>query len=67
VADVDFDAAERCFAPDALWHFPGRGSPIAGDHRGWAQIRDDFLANELKAATDAHRDLRREAQHEPPR
>jgi low affinity Fe/Cu permease len=23
--------------------------------------------NELKAATDAHRDLRREAQHEPPR
>jgi ketosteroid isomerase-like protein len=43
VADVDFDAAERCFAPDALWHLPGR-SPIAGDHRGWAQIRDNFLA-----------------------
>ena len=66
MADVDFDASERCFAPDPLWHFPGR-SPIAGDDRGWAQIRDDFLANELKAATDAHRDLRREAQHEPPR
>ena len=43
VADVDFDAAARCFAPDALWHLPGR-SPIAGDHRGWAQIRDNFLA-----------------------
>lgn len=43
VADVDFDMAERCFAPDALWHLPGR-SPIAGDHRGWAQIRDDFLS-----------------------
>ena len=43
VADVDFDAAERCFAPDALWHLPG-SSPIAGDHRGWAQIRDNFLA-----------------------
>jgi ketosteroid isomerase-like protein len=43
VADLDFDAAERCFAPDALWHLPGR-SPIAGDHRGWSQIRDDFLA-----------------------
>ena len=43
VADVDFDAAERCFAPHALWHLPGK-SPIAGDHCGWAQIRDDFLA-----------------------
>jgi ketosteroid isomerase-like protein len=43
VADVDFDVAECCLAPDALWHLPGR-SPIAGDHRGWAQIRDDFLA-----------------------
>jgi len=43
VADGDFDAAERCLAPDALWHLPG-ASPIAGDHRGWAQIRDDFLA-----------------------
>ena len=43
VADVDFHSAERCFAPDALWHLPG-ASPIAGDHRGWAQIRDDFLA-----------------------
>ena len=43
VADVDFDVAERCFAPDALWHLPG-SSPIAGDHRGWAHIRDDFLS-----------------------
>jgi ketosteroid isomerase-like protein len=43
VTDVDFDAAEGCFAPDALWHLPGR-SPIAGDHHGWAQIRDNFLA-----------------------
>ena len=43
MADVDFVAAEHCFAPDALWHLPGR-SPIAGEHRGWAQIRDDFLS-----------------------
>jgi ketosteroid isomerase-like protein len=43
LADVDFAAAERCFAPEALWHLPGT-STIAGDHRGWVQIRDDFLA-----------------------
>ncbi len=43
VADGDFDAAERCFAPDVLWHLPGT-SPIAGDHHGWAEIRDDFLS-----------------------
>ena len=42
VADRDLAAAEVCFAPDAVWHLPG-ASPIAGDHRGWAQIRDDFL------------------------
>ncbi|HEY5221426.1 MAG TPA: nuclear transport factor 2 family protein [Microbacteriaceae bacterium] len=42
VADRDFAAAEGCFAPDALWHLPGN-SPISGDHRGWSQIRDDFL------------------------
>jgi ketosteroid isomerase-like protein len=43
VNDRDLVAAERCFAPDALWHLPGH-SPIAGDHRGWAQIRDGFMA-----------------------
>lgn len=43
VADRDLGAAEACFTPDALWHLPGQ-SPISGDHRGWAQIRDDFLA-----------------------
>lgn len=43
VADADVAAAESCFAADALWHLPGEG-PISGDHRGWQQIRDDFLA-----------------------
>ena len=43
LGNADFQAAERCFAPDALWHLPG-SSPIAGDHRGWVQIRDNFLA-----------------------
>jgi ketosteroid isomerase-like protein len=43
VAARDFAAAESCFAADAVWHLPGK-SPIAGHHRGWAAIRDDFLA-----------------------
>jgi ketosteroid isomerase-like protein len=42
INDRDLAAAGRCFAPDALWHLPG-DSPIAGDHRGWAQIRDNFM------------------------
>lgn len=43
VADRDLAAAEACFAPGATWHLPG-SSPISGDHIGWQQIRDDFLA-----------------------
>jgi ketosteroid isomerase-like protein len=43
LTDRDLEAAEACFAPDALWHLPG-ASPIAGDHRGWMQIRDNFMA-----------------------
>ena len=43
LAGRDLSAAEACFAPDATWHLPGK-SPIAGDHRGWPAIRDDFLA-----------------------
>jgi ketosteroid isomerase-like protein len=39
----DLGTAEACFALDATWHVPGN-SPIAGDHIGWAAIRDDFLA-----------------------
>ncbi|HZT06905.1 MAG TPA: nuclear transport factor 2 family protein [Chloroflexota bacterium] len=39
----DFDAVRNCFAPDALWHLPGK-SAIAGDHVGWDQIFHDFLA-----------------------
>jgi ketosteroid isomerase-like protein len=42
-ADQDLAAAEACFAPDVVWHLPGT-SPIAGDHRGWTQIRDNFMA-----------------------
>ena len=43
VADRDLDAAARCFAHDAVWVLPGT-SCIAGTHRGWAAIRDNFLA-----------------------
>lgn len=42
-ADRDFETVEACFTPDASWHLPGRGA-IAGEHRGWNAIRDDFLA-----------------------
>jgi uncharacterized protein len=43
VADRDLQAAGACFDPHAVWILPGR-SPIAGEHRGWDAIRDDFLA-----------------------
>jgi ketosteroid isomerase-like protein len=43
IADRDFAAAESCFAEDVVWHLPG-DSPIAGEHRGWPQIRDNFMA-----------------------
>jgi ketosteroid isomerase-like protein len=39
----DFETVRACFAPDAVWHLPGRGA-LAGDHHGWNAIRDDFLA-----------------------
>jgi uncharacterized protein len=39
----DFEAVRSCFAPDALWHLPGK-SAIAGDHVGWDAIFTDFLA-----------------------
>jgi ketosteroid isomerase-like protein len=42
----DLAAMESCFAPEAVWHFPGK-SAVAGDHRGWPAIRDaisDFQA-----------------------
>ena len=42
-AERDFDTIRACFAPDAVWHLPGR-SAIAGDHRGWDAIYGDFLA-----------------------
>jgi ketosteroid isomerase-like protein len=38
----DEERAGECFAPDALWSVPGR-SPIAGGHRGWPAIRDEFF------------------------
>lgn len=40
---IDFKSMESCFTTDAVWHLPGR-SPISGDHRGWPEIRDNFLA-----------------------
>ena len=43
VADRDLEAAGACFAADAVWVLPGSSS-LAGTHRGWAAIRDDFLA-----------------------
>lgn len=41
-AERDFDTVRACFAPDAVWHLPGRGA-IAGDHRGWDEIYGNFL------------------------
>ena len=43
VADRDLDAAGACFAAEAVWVLPGCSS-LAGTHRGWADIRDNFLA-----------------------
>jgi uncharacterized protein len=43
VAERDLHAAGDCFAEDAVWILPGQSS-IAGSHRGWTAIRDDFLA-----------------------
>jgi ketosteroid isomerase-like protein len=43
VADRDLEAAGACFHEQATWVLPGV-SPIAGEHRGWGSIRDDFLA-----------------------
>ena len=40
---MDLELLESCFTADAVWHLPGR-SPISGDHRGWSEIRDDFLS-----------------------
>lgn len=43
VAAGDIAVAASCLAADAVWHIPGR-SVLAGDHRGWPAIRDNFLA-----------------------
>jgi ketosteroid isomerase-like protein len=43
LAAGDLAAVGTCFRDDAIWHCPGR-SRIAGTHRGWPAIRDDFLA-----------------------
>jgi uncharacterized protein len=42
-AERDFDTVRACFAPDAVWHLPGRGA-IAGDHHGWDEIYGNFLS-----------------------
>ena len=42
-AESDLEAAGACFAAEAVWVLPGRSS-VAGTHRGWAAIRDNFLA-----------------------
>jgi ketosteroid isomerase-like protein len=42
LAERDLHAVGACFAEDAVWTLPGQ-SPIAGSHRGWTAIRDDFL------------------------
>ena len=41
----DLAAVEACFHEEAVWHLPG-ASPLAGTHRGWEAIRDDFLAQQ---------------------
>jgi ketosteroid isomerase-like protein len=39
----DYATMKDCFTADAVWHLPGRGA-LAGDHRGWQAIHDNFLA-----------------------
>ena len=43
LAVEDLAAVGNCFREDAIWHLPGT-SRIAGTHRGWPAIRDNFLA-----------------------
>jgi ketosteroid isomerase-like protein len=43
LAAGDLAAAGDCFRADAIWYVPGT-SRIAGTHRGWSEIRDNFLA-----------------------
>jgi hypothetical protein len=40
---VDPSAADDCMDENAIWILPGRNA-IAGTHRGWDAIREDFLA-----------------------
>ena len=47
-ADRDLETMRACFTPDAVWYLPGRGA-IAGEHRGWAAIYDDFLGQDRSA------------------
>jgi ketosteroid isomerase-like protein len=39
----DLDTLESMFARDAVWVMPGT-SAISGVHRGWPEIRDEFIA-----------------------
>ena len=43
LAAGDVATVEACFREDSVWHLPGT-SRIAGTHRGWPAIRDDFLS-----------------------
>jgi len=43
MARRDLDTAGSCFGENAVWILLGR-SAVAGEYRGWASIRDDFLA-----------------------
>jgi hypothetical protein len=45
LAAGDLAAVGACFREDAVWHLPGT-SRIAGTHRGWPAIRDDFFAKQ---------------------
>jgi ketosteroid isomerase-like protein len=42
-ATRDYTTMEACFTAGAVWHLPGHGA-LAGGHRGWRAIHDDFLA-----------------------
>jgi len=43
LAAGDLDTLESMFARDAVWVMPGT-SAISGVHRGWPEIRDEFIA-----------------------
>jgi ketosteroid isomerase-like protein len=54
VAAGDLTTVAECFHEDTVWHLPGT-HPLAGTHRGWAEIRDNLLAKQGPLSGDTFR------------